>query len=238
MTRDPDDTHFQSRSSLPPSPIQPQASPMWPQHLIDVFVRPRRFFSGQLAIGNTPYVLFVTWCYGMANVMDRIDQKLMRSEFGTSSAGWEYFAPMLTESWLTYWAWVLVFGAISGLFLWMVGGWWYRVRLQWSGALEPNKRLARLVFVYSSFVNAGPSVALVLGYTLVYANYAQAYTAEEAFSLVLLVFPFWSLITSYIGVRTVFTVTPWKARLWFVILPGLLYFLVFGLLAAVFIFFS
>ena len=235
MTIEPD--HQRSHSE-PPPPIQPQASPLWPQHLIDVFIRPRQFFSGQLALGKTPYVLFVTWCYGIANVIDRLDQKMMRSEFGGARSGWEQLGPMITESWLMYWAWVLVFGAISGVFLWLVGGWWYRVRLQWSGARAPDKQLARLVFVYAAFVHAGPTVALTLGYTMAYANYAQAYAAEEFYSLLMLVFPFWSLVTSYIGTRTMFAVSRWKARIWFVILPGALYILVFGLLAAIFILFG
>jgi hypothetical protein len=43
-----------------PQAIGPGPSPFWPQHLIDLFVRPTRFFVGHLALGRTPYVVLVT----------------------------------------------------------------------------------------------------------------------------------------------------------------------------------
>ena len=63
-----------------------------------------------------------------------------------------------------------------------------------------------------------------------------AYASDEMYSMVTLVFPFWSLVTSYIGVRSLFDVIKWRALLWFLILPGILYFLAFGLLALLFAF--
>jgi Yip1 domain len=231
-----DNQEIQRATLEPPGSLQSGASPLWPQHLINLFVRPRRFFSSQLAFGQTLYVVIVTWCYGVANAIDRIDQELVRAEVGRPRRGWEQLAPMITESWLGFWAWVLAFGAIGGLLLWLIGGWWYRVRLKWSGAHEPDKRLARLVYVYSSFVQSGPVVAFTLVSTIVYADYAQAYASESSYAVLLLLFPFWSLISSYLGVLTLFEVSRWKARIWFVILPGLLYIVALGLAVALFAF--
>jgi hypothetical protein len=214
-----------------PPPIEPGPSPFWPQHLRDLFFRPRRFFSGQLALGKTPYLVLVTWCYGISSAIDRIDRELLRVELGRARPSWERLGPMITESWLGFWLWVLLAGALGGIFIWWVGGWWFRVRLEWSGALEPDKRLARLVFVYSSFVATGPAVALAVGYSLVYPSYAAAFAADEPYSALFLIFPFWSLISSYLGVRTLFEASRWKARVWFVILPGILYLLLFGVVA-------
>jgi hypothetical protein len=207
-----------------PSPIHPGSSPLRPWHLIDLFIRPRRFFSGQLALGNTPYFLFVTWCFGMSEAINRIDQEITRAEIGQPRPWWELIGPAVTGSWLPYWTWVLLFGAMAGAFLWYVGGWWYRVRLRWCGAQDPDRRLARLVYIYASFVYAGPVVALSVMWTILYANYAQVYSSDEIYSALVLIFPFWSLIPSYIGARTLFEVSRWKARLWFVVLPGLFYF--------------
>ena len=47
---------------------------------------------------------------------------------------------------------------------------------------------------------------------------------------------FWSIAISYAGVTTLFLVTKWKARLWFVALPTLVYMLAFGLIIAMFTF--
>jgi hypothetical protein len=220
----------------PDRSIQSGPSPLWPQHLINIFIRPRRFFSSQLALGQSLYVILITWCYGAASAIDRIDQELIRAELGQPQRGWERLSPMISESWLGFWVWVLIFGAIGGLLQWLIGGWWYRVRLKWSGAHEPDKRLARLVYVYSSFVESGPALALILVSTVVYADYTQAYASDSPFSALLLVFPFRSLISSYLGVRTLFQVSRWKARVWFVILPCLLYVVSLGLAVALFAF--
>ena len=120
--------------------------------------------------------------------------------------------------------------------IWWVGGWWYGVRLRWSGVASLDKRLARLAFIYSSFVFTGPAVLLALGQTVAYPHYAAAYAAEEWFSTLLLVFPFWSIATSYMGVRTLFQVVRWKAITWFIVLPAIAYVIALGVIAALFAF--
>lgn len=216
--------------SSPPPPIQPEASPLWPRHLIDIFIRPSRFFSSQLALGHTPYVLLVTWCFGIAQAMDRIDINLMRSEFGRVRPGLH----TLAGSWLYYWAFVLAAGLVAGGFLWLLGGWWYRVRLGWSGAVKPDAKTARLVYIYSSFVLAGPTVLWALIETMTFPNYLAAWQSEEMWSALLLVFPFWSCYSSYRGATTLFTLKRGPARMWFLVLPAVVYFLVLGVLTALF----
>ncbi len=224
------------RTDVPrlPTAIGPASSPLWPRHLVDLFVRPRRFFSTKLALGKTPYVVFVTWCYGVSHAIDRVDTELLRAELGRPRPVWEHLGPLIAESWLGFWSWVLLTGGISALFLWWIGGWWYRVRLRWSGAPDPDKRLARLLLIYSSFVFAGPAVVATLVQTAVFPHYSAAFAAEEWYSLALLIFPFWSIVTSYIGVRTLFEVTRWRAVLWFVALPIAVYIVLFGLVALLF----
>jgi len=194
-----------------PPAIGPGPSPLLPRHLLDLFVRPRSFFSRRLGLGHKPNVLLVTWVYGISSAIDRIDTELMRSQLGSPRPGWQAMAPFVTGSWTGFWLWVLAAGALGGAALWWIGGWWYGVRLRWSGVADPDRRLARLTLVYSSFVFAGPAVVAALVQTFLYPDYATAYVAEEWFSLVLLVFPFWSIATSYTGVTTLFPVVRRKA---------------------------
>ena len=215
---------------LPPS-IEPQASPLLPQHLVDLFIRPRRFFSGQLALGKTPYAVLIAWCFGAAATIDRIDQNLFRAEMGRSRSGWDLLAPYIVDSWPGFWAWVLVFGAVSGLAIWWLGGWWFAARIRWSGAEDQDRRMARLVMAYSAFVHAGPSVVAALISTAIFSSYAEAYASDEMFSSILLIFPFWSIAASYTGVRCVFGVSGWRPRLWFLVLPVLVYIVALGLIA-------
>jgi len=152
---DPSDTQVASEPKTPtlPPQIGPGPSPLWPKNLVDLFIRPRSFFSKRLALGHLPNLLLVTWCYGASNVISRIDTELIRAELGHARRGWETFSPFIVESWLGFWLWVLAMGAVGGAMIWWVGGWWYGVRVRWSGVTVLDKRLARLAFVYSSFVS-------------------------------------------------------------------------------------
>jgi hypothetical protein len=107
----------------------------------------------------------------------------------------------------------------------LVGGWWYSVRLAWAGAKSTDEQTSRLLYMYSAFVQSPPIIVLALFWTAIMPSYGQALTANRNYSPALLVFSFWSLITSYIGVRSVFAVHRWKARTWFLILPAIFYIL-------------
>jgi hypothetical protein len=209
-----------------------------PRYLVDLFVRPRRFFLGNLGTGRPPCVILVGWVYGISHAIDRLDTQLMRAELGHPPLGWTYVGPLVAGSWLGFWTWVLVAGVLGAFFLWWIGGWWYQVRLRWSGVPAPDKRRARLLFMYSSFVFAGPAVVAALIRTLRFPNDAAACAAAHGYPLVLLLvllfFPFWSVATSYVGVKALFAVTRRKAVVWFVALPMLVYVIWGGLVALLF----
>jgi hypothetical protein len=202
---------------------------------VDLFVRPRRFF-GEVALGKTPYVVFVTWCYGIASAIERIDEELLREQLGRPRPGWTEISPYLTQSWLGFWIWALVAGVVGGLFLWHVGGFWYAVRLRWSGATDPDRRLARLAFTYSAFVASIPVILAAAVRTALFPNHLAAFQADEVWSLALLVFPFWSLVASFAAATELFPVRRGRALLWFAVLPGTFYLLAFGALATLFAF--
>lgn len=210
-----------------PNPLVDNHSPIWQELFFEIFFKPRKFFSDLSILMQRRYVVAVTLVCGCAQAIDRIDQELVKVMLREDAPRSE-FIQLITDNWLYYWGAVLGYGAIGALFLWWIGGWWYRVRLQWSGAVEPDPRLARVVYIYASFVLAAPTVIASLIYMGFYDSYTQAFNSEEIYSLVLVIFPFWSLITSYIGIRVHFEVSRWRARTWFIILPALLYLLVFG----------
>jgi hypothetical protein len=167
--------------------------------------------------------------------MDRIDNKMMKAELGKSRSSWEAFGPWLTESWTHYWAFMLCIGLISGLFLWYFGGWWYRLRLKWSGATDIEKTIPRAIYIYQNFVAAVPIIIVTIIQTFVFSNYYEAWVADESWSSVAIIFIFWSCITSYIAASTLFNLTKWKARLWFLILPISIYCIAFGAIAAIYV---
>jgi len=211
---------------LPP-PIGPGPSPFVPEHLVDLFLRPNRFFTSQLALGRTPYAVLVTWALGMTSVIDRIDMRIMQAELRNDPARWQVLESLI-GTWPRVWAFVLGGGLVGGALFWWIGGWWCRVRLRWSGAPSPDKRLPRLLFIYSSFVFAGPAVLALAVQTLLYPTYIAAYKAESVFSILVALMMFWSLFTTYKGALALFPVSRGRARLWFVALPAVFYFLLAG----------
>ena len=87
-------------------------SPLSPGRLFDLFAHPRKFFSEQLALDRTPYLFAVTWVYGIAEAIDRVDRSLLKRESGS---------PALVESWSGFWTLVLILGVISGVILYYLG---------------------------------------------------------------------------------------------------------------------
>ncbi len=210
-----------------PTPLGPGPSPFWPQHLVDLFFRPTRFFTEQLALDKKPYIFFVTWALGMSAAIDRIDTRIIRAELSSDPQQLEVIQ-LLIGTWPRLWAFVLGMGLLSGAFYWWIGGWWCKVRVQLSGDPTPNPRLARLLLIYSSFVFTGPTVLALLAQTALYPNYLEAFKEDTILSLGVLIAVFWSIATTYKGVMTLFAVRRARARLWFVILPVLFYFLIMG----------
>jgi hypothetical protein len=210
--------------ALHPAVPPAHQSPLRPRHLVNLFFRPRLFFAHLANYQHTPYLALVTWCYGMARVIDRIDRLILQAELGYRRERLEMLEPLIEGSWVGYWVWVLGLGVVSAIIIWFLGGWWYWLRLRWSDANSPDGYLARQIYVYSSLIEAAPIVLVTLIYTLVYPDYGTAWNSEPSYVLLLLLlFPFWAVISSYVGVRTGFETTRWKAALWFLVLPISLY---------------
>ena len=214
--------------------VDAERIPLKPRNLINLFIRPRKFFSSQLALGKTPYLLFVALCFGIANVIDRIDKNLIKSEYGSTISGSTEIYVGIAQSWIVFWIAVIIMGAISGFFIWLIGGWWYKIRLIWSGAIDPDKEQARYVYIYSSFVFAGPKFLKTLIYTLLYPSYIAAFRGDEIYSFIIVILVFYSIYVSFLGATTVFELVKWKSRLWFIILPITFYLLIFGLIGFLF----
>src|SRR5918996_492524 len=187
----------------PPAAGSATRGPLSGTALADLFFRPRWFFQSV---------------------------NLAQTELGRARPAWDTFAPMLTGSWASFWTFVVLIGALGAVFIWYLGGWWYNLRLRWSGAGDFARREGRLVYTFAGLVPAIPGLAYVLGGTLLTTDYQTLWNADEAWALLLLAFPFWGVIVSYLGVRTRFAVRPGPARVWFLILPLLVYAIVIGVI--------
>jgi len=221
----PQETTFESDS---------QSSPLSLTSLARLYLNPKRFFENTARLTKTPEIVVVAWIAGITYAMGRIDKKLMKSDFGRVDSAWEEIGQWLSESWINYWGLVLVLGVINGAILWYLGGWWYRRRLVWSNAGNVLPVHARSVYVYQDLVQSAPMLVIALVQTSIFSNYMEAWNSEEYWSLILLLFVFWSCLTSYKAATTCFPVTVWKARVWFLILPISLYVVALGLVGVLY----
>lgn len=236
--RDPasDRTHAAADDSEPDG-AGPE-SPVKPANIRDLYLRPTRFFQKGLALGEKRYLYPALVGMGMARASGRIDTYIMRAELDNARQGWSTLEPLVMDSWVTYWGFILAAGIVGSVFIWYLWGWWYHIRIRWSGDPDRDKRRARLTLVWSSLVHVLPTLVYLVGATIVFSDYGDAWSSEELLSVAFLVFPFWSVVTSYKGVRAQFDVGRWKARTWFLILPLLVYFVAFGAVGALYWFFD
>lgn len=200
-----------------------QTNPFQLRSLLELFFQPKRFFS---RVPHYPKwsILFSAYLLGVFSVMDRIDQKLLRADFESSASS--PFIMQVVSSWVMYWAMMLVLGVISAAIVWLIYGWWFKKRLQFSGAKNADITLARQVFVLQALIYVLPSLLITLAHTFLYPNYLVAYN-ESMIATSVILFIFWSCWTSYRGATTVFVTNKW-AIVWFLILPVIFYLLVMG----------
>ncbi|GAB2943776.1 hypothetical protein GCM10027048_05620 [Hymenobacter coalescens] len=194
-----------------------------------LYLRPRAFFRGYLVeTDRPPYFILAILLYGMGHGVERADKQLTKADLGGRLEQVEWL-----NHWPSYWTVAVLAGVLGGYLAYLVAGWFYDVRLRWSGA-RSNLPLARQLYLYSSVVG---SAAYVLNALLATFLLPRPYGVEDDFSTtegvgsaVMLFFMFYSVYVSYCGVVTVTDAAPRKARWWFLILPGALYVMALGVL--------
>jgi hypothetical protein len=186
---------------------------------VDLFIRPSRFFRHHARQAVPVLTWVAAYTFGVAGMIDQIDERALRSKLGGSAQLWSSVA----DDWAVYWALCLVGGAVSGALYYLVGGWWYRKRLEFSGAVDPDAGLARRVYVYAAQVYTLPLLAYSLWETVRYSSPRTAFEGDDPWAILVIGFVFWSVLVSYRGVRELFAVRPWPARTWFLIMPGGIY---------------
>lgn len=216
---------FEPQDQPRPDPIRPE-DPHWSLAFLYLAFRPRVFFD-TYALHHIPaLVALAAWSLGMFGVIDRYETKMVT---GSDSD----FVRMLRDHWGVFWGFVAVVGVFSGALYFAIGGWWYRVRLKWAGAVDPDTPLARRVYLFASQVVVLPTLLITAWDTFRYDTPREAYAADKWTDLVPIVLVFWSVYVSYRGVRTAFETSKWKARLWFFILPFALYGTAFAVIIGV-----
>ncbi len=198
-------------------------------HLL--FFKPSVFFK-ELDLLNVPFLVYISlWLFGISNAIDEIDRKLIKTDLGTVTSSNQFLLDGISGGWFLFFIMAAGIGAFGAFFIWLIGGWFYNLRLSWSGAGEFDKVSGRLIYVLSNLVVVIPHLIIVLISATLYQDYVAAFNADEYWSSLVIIFPFWAIYVSYQAILANFNVVKWKALLWFVILPVLFYILAFGVVA-------
>ena len=199
----------------------------------DLLFKTKLFFEKEF-VGKTKIRFFsvaiVVFCLGTG--IDRVDTQLVKFDMRGNLDQIEFI-----NNWLGYWGFSILIGAIGGYILYLIGGWFYNVRVTWSGGTG-NLDQSRNIYVYSNFFNLLIIILIsifeTLKNTIPYDPMLELEISDLVTSLFLLFFLFHSIYLSFTGVTTVTNVDVGKARIWFVLLPILIYLISFGALFMIF----
>jgi hypothetical protein len=211
--------------AAPPRP----GSSLAPARLLELLLTPRTYFANRAFLRDQRAVMIAAYVAGVSGAMDRIDQKMVRLDLRGQAGNADAFLGWVAESWLHYWTLALGVGLVSGAFIWHLGGWWFKKRVQWSGAADATPHDARRVNILQQLVFTGPSVVLGVAQTVAYQNYGQAWESDRVTGMLIVAMLLWSCWTAYCGVTAVFPVQKSKARIWFLILPAICYLMMLGI---------
>jgi hypothetical protein len=219
--------------ALETAPPRPGSS-LAPGRLIELLLTPRSYFANRAFLQDQRAAMIAAYVAGVSGAMDRIDQKMVRLDLRGQAGNGDTFISWVAESWLHYWILVLGIGLISAVFIWHLGGWWFKKRVQWSGAADATPHDARRVNILQQLVFTGPAVILGIVQTALYQNYSDAWNSDSITGMLIVAMLLWSCWTAYCGVTTVFPVQKGKARLWFLILPAIFYLMMLGVFTALY----
>lgn len=182
-----------------------------------LYFRPKAYYAGMTAPKKRAWLYLFAFTYSMAYAIDRRDFSSLQ---GTA----------LPASWVEHWG--IVFGAalVGTLIVYALGGAWYRARLRYCGVGQSDSALVKMVYLSAAQVYALPMIAAAVAESFLYEDPATASIRSPGWlGLGLVAFAFWSLFSSYTGVRTVFN-PPRRAAtaFWFLGGPAALYVVVFA----------
>lgn len=188
------------------------------RRIVQLFLHPKQYFQDFMNLDRSR-VYILAYFLGIMLIMDRIDTKMVKMQLSKEFGGVESIA----FSWLYYWGFVLIFGLLSAWIAWHLYGWWYKVRLKWSGVIAPEPQLAKQVNVLQWTIVTLPIIVATIVQVFLYNNYFEAYVSDEIWSdIIALGFMVYSCVVSFIAAKTVFQVTRWGI-FWFLVLPLLFY---------------
>lgn len=170
---------------------------------------------------HPPYFSILIVIYGIGSMAEQLQQQFLQYDV---KGNLEMLKPL--NNWEVLWGASIIFGFISGLISYYIGGWFFNIRLRLAKG-DSDIQTSRNIFLYSRFVFA--IAILVITLVKTYLEPIPYYPAAEftswhlAIFLISLTFMYHSCYVGYVGVRTLTNADQSKSILWFITLPMALY---------------
>jgi len=208
---------------LPPHVAPPEKWGLWGRIVRRyrlLLFRPKKFFAGMTASPSDKNELaLLAFSSGLA-------ASLSRAGFNAITGN----AALGNQSWLVHWLVCLWSGIISALLVYWVGAAWYRFRLRLAGTKDADIFLVRRVYLSAGQIVAIPIILKTVIDTFVHDTPLAASVADPTWqNRMYILFPIWSSIVGFIGVRSVFRTRWFRAAIWFLVLPAFFYLAAIGM---------
>ncbi|MEM8960391.1 MAG: Yip1 family protein [Acidobacteriota bacterium] len=180
-----------------------------PERMFQLFVRPRAYFQDPHKVRRGPYAFLLALVAGIAWTVERL-------ALGPR-------AP-ITSGWPGTWMWGSLVGlGVGVIVIWFLRGFWWHLRLRWSGASRPRVGESQAAFAHTTFVWALPTLVALGLDTFTFAAPGDSAAATRMWSLLAYCALLWSCYVSYRAARSLFQINRRASRLWFLYLPLAVY---------------
>lgn len=185
---------------------------------------PPEFFKTG-AVTKDRYITIALYLYGIQYAIEKVDDYILKEIHGVDATN--HFASVAMNSWIMFWPTVIILGIFSSLGIWYLQGWWYNTRLNWCSNTHIDGNHGRAVFIFNKMIYVVPFLIITIIEMFLYSNHYEAFNSESAYStltaLIPLILLIVSTVNSYKSVTHVFNLKRLHAKIWFLILPLMLY---------------
>jgi hypothetical protein len=162
-----------------------------PDTLIDAVTAPNEFFREPFRLRDSS-IYVGGYIVGAAAVIDRLGFSASNRD---SVSG---IAQATAGSWTSYWMYVLFAAMISGPIAWFIRGWWFHVRVDWSGG-NSDLDECRRIWLMGEVFYALPLIILSVITTLSFPSPAEISDSVEIIFLLTVPVYVWSCWMNYRG---------------------------------------
>jgi len=169
-------------------------NPLSPKNIYNLLFHPSRLFAPNVFIRSKFWTLFVTFPFFITYILT---SRLFSFN--------ECFSPIATK--LTV---IMLVTLLSSAFTWYIQGWFYNLRVKWSGAIDHDKTEGKITMVYIIFIERIFIICLLL------------FSSKDSLILYLPIHDIlnWYIsILNYFAIKSKFGVQGIKPIVWFLITP-------------------